>query len=125
LLIIQKANSNIFVRRDIIDTERSSGDVNKTLLGSFIAEFDEKEDDDGFFIFGGSPTHQNFEGGADPVGGPQRISTFRPESSFVEQNPSTSIIFSSPARTPTSVGVVNSSMPNGSVNYPSQGRGLA
>lgn len=31
---------------DIIDTEHSTGDINKMLLGSFIPEYDEDEDDD-------------------------------------------------------------------------------
>ncbi|RDW60992.1 hypothetical protein BP6252_12375 [Coleophoma cylindrospora] len=41
---------------DVIDTEPSSGDVNKMLLGSFVAEYDNNdEEDDDATAYGGSP----------------------------------------------------------------------
>ena len=50
---------------DFIDTEHSSGDINKMLLGSFVEEYDLDEGDEGELI--GSPingalySHHNFD----------------------------------------------------------------
>ena len=46
--------------RDIIDTEHSTGDVNKMLLGSFIEEYDKDEGDE--LILFDSPDSNQYGG---------------------------------------------------------------
>ena len=48
--------------RDIVDTEHSTGDVNKMLLGSFVEEYDHDEDESDEISTGdstGSPQYFN------------------------------------------------------------------
>jgi hypothetical protein len=65
--------------RDIVDHERSNGDVKKMLLGSFVEEYDEKENDDELDM-SGSPTRgtistmESFQ----IVGGSSQASSFQP-----------------------------------------------
>ena len=83
---------------DIVDHERSDGDVNKMLLGSFVEEYDEKENDDELEM-SASPTQNISMDSFQTIGGPSRASTFQPLSS--DQKPRDSILSSTPTRTQT------------------------
>lgn len=53
----------IFPSSDIIDTEPSSGDTNKMLLGSFVEAYDRKDEEDNYTLHNGNTSPEQLEPG--------------------------------------------------------------